>query len=49
MIAYAHTLTLTLSSFNHLKNHLPPDLAADEKPYILTITPYGRHCSVAVT
>jgi hypothetical protein len=32
------TLTLTLSLFNQPKNHLPPYLVADEKPYILTIT-----------
>ncbi len=32
------TLTLTLSLFNEPKNHLPPYLVADEKPYILTIT-----------
>ena len=32
------TLTLTLTLFNQPKNHLPPYLVADEKPYILTIT-----------
>jgi hypothetical protein len=36
---HAHVrVTLTLSLFDQSKNHLPPDLAADEKPYILTIT-----------
>jgi hypothetical protein len=30
------TLTLTLFFFNQSKIHLPPDLAADEKPCILT-------------
>jgi hypothetical protein len=30
-------IPLTLSLFNQPKNHLPPYLVADEKPYILTI------------
>ena len=37
-LALTLTLTLTLSLFNQSKNHLPPYLVADEKPYILTIT-----------
>jgi hypothetical protein len=39
------TLTLTLSLFNQSKNHLPPYLVADEKPYILTIT-HTATCAV---
>ncbi len=33
------TLKLTLSLFNQPNKHLPPDLAADEEPYILTTPP----------
>ncbi len=35
------TLTLTLSLFNQPKKHLPPDLAADKEPYILTTVLLG--------
>jgi hypothetical protein len=41
-----HTDTLTLSSFNQPKKHLPPDLAADKEPYILTHKHTQAWCAV---